>query len=74
MKSTISSESRNPVQASSPVYNLQHQSADLILPDISSFRNLQTKSNQQYRYENPTYLNMLNNNASQNPIMNGDLE
>lgn len=63
-----------PVEASSPVYNLQHQSADLALPDISSFQNLQPKGNQQYSYRNRTYLNMLDNNAPQDPIMNGDLE
>ena len=63
-----------PVEASSPVYNLQHQSADLALPDISSFQNLQPKSNQQYSYRNRTYLNMLDNNAPQDPIMNDDLE
>ena len=54
---------QTPVEASSPVYNLQHQSEDLILSDISSFQNLQPKSNQQYSYQNPTYLDVLNNNA-----------
>ena len=67
-------QTSTPVEASSPVYNLQHQSADLTLPDISSFQNLQAKSNQQYSYRNRTYLNMLDNNAPQDPIMNGDLE
>ena len=62
------------VETSSPVCNLQHQSAYLILPDISSFRNLQPKSNQQYSYQNSTYLNILSNNASQNSIMNSGLE
>ena len=53
------------VEASNPVYNLQHQLRDLILPDISLFQNLQPKSNQQYSYQNPTYLNMLTNNTLQ---------
>lgn len=60
-------QTSTPVEASSPVYNLQHQSADLTLPDIRY-------SNQQDSYRNRTYLNMLDNNASQDPIMNGDLE
>ena len=34
------------VESSSPVYNLQHQLADLNLLDISSFLNLQPRSNQ----------------------------
>ena len=32
---------RTPVEVSSPVCNLKHQSADLILPDISLLQNLQ---------------------------------